>query len=712
MADGFHFPLRIYGQTDVGGKRQRNEDALDFKQPKPGQVELGLGALAVVCDGMGGVGKGDIASQTAIAAIFRSYYDTSDPETDIKARLQKAITAAHRDVQAKAREFGMMYIGSTAAGMAVLPNGKAIIFNLGDSRVYRLRGTAFEQLSKDQSVLAAQLERGEITEEQAKASRNMNITAFIGHPLELDIMFRETQVEAGDVFVLCSDGLWDVVRDPELKVALETKNDEEALHYFIQETLKRGAPDNVTAIIISTRGAKRGGLPRWIIPAVGAAALAVAAFAVMQNSVGTLTAVSTSTPTTEATTTVSTEQPTQQPTESPTEEPNPTIALQVVIESPTPEADTETEAEETTATEESTAERGVTADAAVAQPNTTSESPTDAPTERVITNTPTRQPTRTLTFTPEPSATATNTETPTLTPSNTPRPTSTPRTVTATPTPSDTPPPSETPTTTPTRTPSLTHTPRPTRTNTPTATVPPTRTPIPTEDIGPTATLDNNVLEQLGTPAADLELVEIVPASYVSNSDTPVTPIQVYSGDVTEVNALPVPNPHDRGSRLQLVRIRTGVLGVPGMYFYRVDDLPPQIIVLTANGIVVRSAPNLNASRAGAIPRNDGAKVTGIDPTGEWFFIQTGWIPVSLLDGGQIEFLGDIDEVPVVVYTPDTTPEVDATPDAESTPEEGQTAPTQEPGGGSSGGGESGGTPPTEPTAPPAEPGRPTPVRP
>lgn len=698
MADGFHFPLRIYGQTDVGGKRQRNEDALDFKQPKPGQVELGLGALAVVCDGMGGVGKGDIASQTAIAAIFRSYYDTSDPETDTKARLQKAIMAAHRDVQAKAREFGMMYIGSTAAGMVVLPNGKAVIFNLGDSRVYRLRGTAFEQLSKDQSVLAAQLERGEITEEQAKASRNMNITAFIGHPLELDIMFREVQVEAGDVFVLCSDGLWDVVRDPELKVALETKSDEDALHYFIQETLKRGAPDNVTAIIISTRGAKRGGFPRWVIPVVGAAALAVAAFAVMQNSVGTLTA--TSTPTSEASAVANTEQATEQPTE----EPNPTIALQVVIESPTPEP----ESEQPTATEEPTTERAVTADAAVAQPNTTSESPTetdtptDAPTERVVTNTPTRQPTRTLTFTPEPSATATDTETPTQTPSNTPRPTSTPRTVTATPTPSDTPPPSNTPTITPTRTPSLTRTLRPTQTNTPTATVPPTRTPIPTEDIGPTATLDNDVLEQLGTPAAALELVEIVPASYVSNPDTPVTPIEVYSGDVTEVSALPVPNPNDRGSRLQLVRIRAGVLGVPGTYFYRVDDLPPQIVVLTTNGIVVRSAPNINASRAGAILRNDGAKVTGIDPTGEWFFIQTGWIPVSLLDGGQIEFLGDIDEVPTVVYTaPDATDEVESTPDSESTPEEGQTAPTQEPGGGSSGGGDSGGTPPTEPTAVP-----------
>lgn len=193
----------------------------------------------------------------------------------------------------------------------------------------------------------------------------------------------------------------------------------------------------------------------------------------------------------------------------------------------------------------------------------------------------------------------------------------------------------------------------PTSTHTPTSTVPSTLAPTPDQDLEPTATLDPNVLEMLGTPVALLELVEIVPLSYVSQPDVPVTPIQVYLGDIIEIDALPVPNPNDRGSRLQMVRLRSGVIGLPNTYFYRIDDLPPQIIVLTTNGIVVRSAPNINASRAGAIPRNDVAVVTGIEPSGEWFFIQTGWIPVSLLDGGQIDFLGDIDEVPVVVYNPD-----------------------------------------------------------
>lgn len=636
MADGFRFPLNIYGQTDVGGKRQRNEDSMRFHLPKPGEAEFRLGALALVCDGMGGVGKGDIASQTAVEAIFRVYYDMDNPETDTRARLQKAIEAAQTEVHARARDFGMMYIGSTAAGIAIRPDGSGVVFNLGDSRVYRKHGDNFEVISKDQSVLAAQLERGEITPEQALASRNMNITAFIGHPLELNIVFRDIRVESGDIFLLCSDGLWDVVRDPELKAALDTRSDQAALEYFIAETLKRGAPDNVTAIIASTRPPQRAGLPSWIWGLIGLGAIAITAFVLMQSSISTLTDGTATLETTPAAIIAAQASDTA------------TTEAVLIEESATP-SDTPTETSVPTDTATST--------------DAPTETETTVPTETIAvtetnrpTDTPTRRPSRTPTFTPTvtetptetalPSATATRTPTATRTASNTPTVTDEPtETATATDTPEPTQP--------PTQRPSLT--PRPSRTPTATQIPTNTRTPRPVETIAPTSTLNVSVLTQLGTPEAQLQLVKIVP---LWSPDGPAAqPIEVYFGDLIEVNARPYTPPDNPSVSFQLVRLRPGVLGTgpletPSTYFYRIDPVEPQIVVLNDAGIILHQFAVLSSARTAGIAKGDSAKIIGITRDGRWLLISgdagRGWASRDLETQGVIKIIGDINIVDII----------------------------------------------------------------
>ncbi|NOG50140.1 MAG: hypothetical protein HND48_12435 [Chloroflexi bacterium] len=130
----------ITGGTDVGRKRQRNEDSMRWLLPEPGSPESRFGAVLLVCDGMGGVGKGDLASRTAVEFFFKTYYDENNSELDTQARVQQALEAAHAEVRKAATSLGMVYIGTTAAGVVIRSDGTALVFNLGDSRVYLLRG--------------------------------------------------------------------------------------------------------------------------------------------------------------------------------------------------------------------------------------------------------------------------------------------------------------------------------------------------------------------------------------------------------------------------------------------------------------------------------------------------------------------------------------------------------------------------------------------
>jgi len=248
MAD-FSKSLEAFGLSDVGRKRKRNEDFFNYVIPSPNSPEESLGAFFVVADGIGGMGFGEEASSVAVKTLLATYYDPKNPDPDPMNRLQFAIQVANNAVISKAGELGRTLIGTTAAGVIIHPK-EVVLFNVGDARVYRLRGTHIERISRDQSVLEEQLAAGLITEEEAAQGRNMNVTAFIGQPGGVEPIYRRMSAQSDDIFLICSDGLWDLVKEPELVQVITKNPPEPAIQQLIAMVLERGAPDNTTGIII------------------------------------------------------------------------------------------------------------------------------------------------------------------------------------------------------------------------------------------------------------------------------------------------------------------------------------------------------------------------------------------------------------------------------------------------------------------------------
>ncbi len=274
------FPaLDVAGQTDVGLKRSRNEDSFTVLMPPAGSPQVSQGAMFIVADGMGGMGGGDVASKTAIEEIVKTFYDPSvTHDYDPLPRLRNALEAANVRVRETAQSVGLPRIGATGAGMILTSTGDAVVFNIGDSRVYRARGSYIELLTRDQSVMASQLEAGLVSQEEAKLSRNVNVTAFIGQPMPISPVYSRMQTQPGDVFIICSDGLWDLVEPNEILKAVQSPA-KEAASKLIALVRQRGAPDNVTVIIVRVGMPARALPVRWLVVAGLIVLAAVGGFA-------------------------------------------------------------------------------------------------------------------------------------------------------------------------------------------------------------------------------------------------------------------------------------------------------------------------------------------------------------------------------------------------------------------------------------------------
>ncbi len=240
-------------RTDIGLKRERNEDAFNSVMPESAQD----GALFVIADGMGGLGGGDVASQAAVEELVRRYYTPAPEPVDPTPRLQAALESASAFVRDQAARMGVNYIGATIAGVLLLPSYEAVAFNVGDVRVYRIRESYIEPLTRDQSVMADQIARGQISTEEAKSSRNSNVTAFIGQPMPLKPNFYRERFRLGDIFVVCSDGIWSLIEPHEILKITQRYSASRATHKLIQLALDRGAPDNATVEIVRIVSGRR-----------------------------------------------------------------------------------------------------------------------------------------------------------------------------------------------------------------------------------------------------------------------------------------------------------------------------------------------------------------------------------------------------------------------------------------------------------------------
>ncbi len=249
--------IEIVGHTDPGMVRSHNEDSI------ANDVRYGL---AILADGMGGYNAGEVASGMATTVLMTELQQvlTSTPpfEADehgaeahtaaarlLREQITKANTAIFSASQSQPQYAGM----GTTLVMAVFYDNKITVAHIGDSRLYRFRAGQFSQVTRDHSLLQEQIDSGMITEEEAKHSQNKNlVTRALGIDPTVDAEVHDYDTQAGDIYLLCSDGLSDMVEDPEIGLTLETLggNLTLAAQQLVQMANDNGGRDNVSVLLV------------------------------------------------------------------------------------------------------------------------------------------------------------------------------------------------------------------------------------------------------------------------------------------------------------------------------------------------------------------------------------------------------------------------------------------------------------------------------
>ena len=235
--------MEAWGLTHRGAVRQQNQDAFAIRNLPDGRV------IALVCDGMGGARAGNIASAMAVKLFTEEFLRTSGREEE---RMRKAAALANREVfQRSLRDEDCAGMGTTLVA-ALAGEGGAVILNEGDSRAYHIDQEGIVLVTRDHSLVADLVERGELTREEARRHPNKNlITRALGADPDLMADCFRQPMAPGDYLLLCSDGLSNVVEEQEmLYEVIHGEGDESCCQRLLDIALSRGAPDNVTAVLI------------------------------------------------------------------------------------------------------------------------------------------------------------------------------------------------------------------------------------------------------------------------------------------------------------------------------------------------------------------------------------------------------------------------------------------------------------------------------
>ncbi len=247
-------PLFKYSaKTDMGMVRDNNEDKFDYYEPEDPTLLAVRGSLFAVSDGVGGAQAGQIASEMTLKSLISYYYDS--PAEDIQHALFDSMVATNDKVLAASQ---MMLerngMGSTLTAVVFLED-KVHIGQLGDSRAYLIREGQIRQMTLDHSWVEEQVRAGLMTREDAEMSPFRNvITRSIGATPNCYPDFFEEEARIGDIWVLCSDGLSNLVQDEELLKVAGYYAPSEATRQLIEIANSRGGRDNITVFVISIRG--------------------------------------------------------------------------------------------------------------------------------------------------------------------------------------------------------------------------------------------------------------------------------------------------------------------------------------------------------------------------------------------------------------------------------------------------------------------------
>lgn len=246
------YTVEVCMLSDIGRHRSQNEDRVIYVVPPGNAVLAQKGVLAIVADGMGGHRAGQVASQMAIDLVSKYYYQGSN---DSLTALKSAFVSANKNIFSSAQEnVELKGMGTTCTAL-VLKNGRIFFGHVGDSRLYRLRDWHIEQMTEDHTLINELVKQGAVSPREAEHYPHKNIiTRAMGTHPEVEISVQGPyDVQPHDYYLLCSDGLYDLVRDDELTSPVLSKLPHAACQELIDLAKNRGGHDNISVGIIAVR---------------------------------------------------------------------------------------------------------------------------------------------------------------------------------------------------------------------------------------------------------------------------------------------------------------------------------------------------------------------------------------------------------------------------------------------------------------------------
>jgi PPM family protein phosphatase len=243
--------IELAGLSDVGCQRANNEDRYSYWEPPDDQQFPLKGRLAIVADGMGGYEGGQEASRIAVEAIEEAYANAvaGDPRSWLIAGFQ----SAHSRIQEYAGKYPDLHgMGTTCTAMALLDH-QLYYAHVGDSRLYLIRDSSISRLTHDHSYVTRLVDNGIIRAEEAESHPQRHIlTAALGagNSVAPDCPVEPVSLESGDVLVLCTDGMWGMMSDPEILEIATGKDVEDMSQGLVETAKKRGGPDNITVQVL------------------------------------------------------------------------------------------------------------------------------------------------------------------------------------------------------------------------------------------------------------------------------------------------------------------------------------------------------------------------------------------------------------------------------------------------------------------------------
>jgi protein phosphatase len=246
--------IQFYGKTDTGRVRKNNEDAISYDENI---------ALAVLADGMGGHRGGEIASAITVSTVLeivtgnikklkKNDVNKSSIYNAESQLILEALSLANKNVY-DSSEANEQYRGmGTTVVVVLFYNNRFTVAHVGDSRLYRLRDGKLKQLTRDHSLVQELIDQGIYTPEQARNSSNKNrVTRAIGIDSKVNIDIQEDVAMVNDIYLLCSDGVTDMIEDHLISSAIieNSQNLEEAAEEIIRLANKHGGKDNISALL-------------------------------------------------------------------------------------------------------------------------------------------------------------------------------------------------------------------------------------------------------------------------------------------------------------------------------------------------------------------------------------------------------------------------------------------------------------------------------